>query len=48
MKAVNPDYEEPGFTAQALFSTYLDDHVDRSEAYLRVILRKRSHMHFNL
>ena len=48
LKAVNPDYEEPAFTAQALFSTYLDDHVARSEGYLRVIPRKRSHMHFNL
>ena len=48
LKGVNTDYEEPEFTAQALFSTYLDDHVDRSEGYLRVITRKRSHVHFNL
>ena len=48
MKGVNTDYEEPEFTAQALFSTYLDDHVDRSEGYLRVILRKRSHVHLNV
>ena len=48
LKGVNPDYEEPEFTAQALFSTYLDDHVDRSEGYLTVIPRKRSHVDLNL
>ena len=48
LKEVNPDYEEPEFTAQGLLYTYLDNHVDRSEGYLRVIPRKRSHVHFNL
>ena len=47
LNGVNPDYEEPEFTAQALFSTYLDEHVERSKGYLRVILRKKSHVHFN-
>ena len=48
LKRVNSDYEEPELTAQASFSTYLDDHVDRSEGYIRVIPRKRSHEHSNL
>ena len=48
LKAGNADYEEPELPAQSLFSTHLDDHVDRSEAYFRVISRKRSHVHFNL
>ena len=48
LKAVNPDYEEPEFTAQAWFYTYLDDHVDRSDGYLRVIPRNRSHVYFNV
>ena len=47
LKGVKPDYEEPEFSAQALFYTYLDDHIDRREGYVRVILRKRSHLHFN-
>ena len=48
LKGVNSDYKEPEFTIQALFSTYLDNHIDRSPGYLRVILRKRASVHFNL
>ena len=48
LNRVNPDYEEPEFAAQATFSTDLNDHVDRSEAYCRVIPTKRCHMHRKL
>ena len=48
LKGVNLNCEEPQFTAQALFFTYLKDHVDRSKTYLEVIPRKGSHVHFNL
>ena len=48
LKAGNTDNEEPEFTAQPLFSTNLDDHVDQSEGYLRDIPRKRRHVHYNL
>ena len=48
LTAVNSDYEEAEFTAKELFSTSLDYHVDRSEGYLRVIHRKRAHVHFDL